>query len=416
MPEKRILILTSHAGYGHRSAANAIAAALGEVCAGACEVEIVNPLESDRVPSLLRSSEAYDKIVTELPGLYQLGYQATGAALPTTVIESAFTIALYETLRDLLQRTQPDAIVSTYPGYQAPLNAFFIISRRYIPLLTVVTDLATVHPIWFHKASDLTLVPTETVLKMAIEAGLRPDKVQITGIPVHPVFAREGCAAEAVRAELGWQPDLTTVLAVGSKRVKHMSGALHVINHSGLPVQLALVAGGDDELYRHFLSTEWHVPAYVYNFVENLPQMICAADCIICKAGGLIVTESLAGGRPLLLVDVLPGQEVGNAAFVIAGGAGELAQNSVEALEILCHWLLGGGALLAQRAANARRLGRPRAAYEVARLAWEAAERGPATRAARQIPGRSRLIAMLERYGIGIDRRVRGPETGEDEL
>ncbi len=190
-------------------------------------------------------------------------------------------------------------------------------------------------------------------------------------------LARENRTQSAVRAELGWQPDLTTVLAVGSKRVDHLSSILRALNHSGLPLQLVAVAGGDDELYHQFQSTEWHVPTHVYKFVDNMPTLMHAADCIICRAGGLIVTESLACGRPLLLVDALPGQEAGNADYVIQGGAGELGQDPIEGLEIICHWLDRDGELLAQRAHNAKCLGRLRAAYDTAELAWEAAARGP---------------------------------------
>jgi len=46
---KRVLILTADAGFGHRSAANGVAAALRELYGDDCAVEIVNPLEDDRV-------------------------------------------------------------------------------------------------------------------------------------------------------------------------------------------------------------------------------------------------------------------------------------------------------------------------------------------------------------------------------
>ncbi len=65
-----------------------------------------------------------------------------------------------------------------------------------------------------------------------------------------------------------------------------------------------------------------------------------AADAIICKAGGLIVTESLACGLPLLLVDILPGQEAGNAEMILQGGAGDIATTTMEVLETLSHWMI----------------------------------------------------------------------------
>jgi 1,2-diacylglycerol 3-beta-galactosyltransferase len=378
MKTKRILILTADAGFGHRSAAKAIAAALQEAHRDDCAVEVINPMEDERVLGILRNSGAdYDRIVQEMPGFYEFGYDLSDARLTSAMIDGALAVMLFNVMRDVVRRYQPDSIVAPYPLYQAPLGAVFAINGSRVPLLTVVTDMGPVHRIWFHEAADLCLVPTPAVRDQAIEYGLSPDRVRITGIPVHPDLASETRTQSAIRAELGWQPDLTTVLATGSKRVGHLSSILRALNHSGLPLQLAAVAGGDDELYQQFQSTEWHVPAHVYKFVDNMPTLMHAADCIICKAGGLIVTESLACGLPLLLVDALPGQEAGNADCVIQGGAGELGQGPVEGLEIIYHWLDRGGELLAQRARNAKRLGRPRAAFDIAELAWEAAARGP---------------------------------------
>jgi len=410
--KKRVLILTADAGFGHRSAANAISAALLERHGEQCQGEIVNPLDDDRLPNILRRQQAdYDRIVTELPEVYQLGYQLGEIRVTSSIAERALIVVLYETLRDHVRRCQPHAIVNTYPLYQAPLGAVFATTKNYIPLLTIVTDLATVHRLWFHSAIDHCLVPTDAVRDLALKAGISPEKIVITGIPVHPRLAQETRPPAALRAELGWRQELTTVLAVGSRRVKHLDEVLDLLNHSGLPIQLAVVAGGDERLYSQFQATEWHLPTHVYNFVQDLPTLMHAADLIICKAGGLIVTESLACGLPLLLIAVLPGQEVGNAEYVVRGGAGELAQKPVDALQILFHWLDRGGQLLAQRAENARRLGRPNAAYDVAELAWQAAERGPQTRAARSILGRSGLIKFLNRHAVpwqekrGLGRR-----------
>jgi 1,2-diacylglycerol 3-beta-galactosyltransferase len=404
---KRVLILTADAGFGHRSAANAIAAALRELHGHDCAVEIVNPLEDDRVPAFLRHSQAdYDRIVRDMPDLYRFGYEASDAAVPSMMVESALTVMLFEAMDDLVRRHQPDAIVTTYPLYQSPLSAVYTIRRRHIPLLTVVTDLATVHRLWFHETADLCLVPTQKVRDLALAHGLSASNVRIIGIPVHPDLARENRDPAVVRAELGWRSDLTTVLAVGSKRVGHLIEVLAVLNHSGLPLQLAIVAGGDDELYHQLESTEWHAVTHLYHFVRNMPTLMHAADCIICKAGGLIVTEALACGLPLLLIEVLPGQEAGNANYVIEGGAGELAQTPVAALEIIYHWLDRGQALLAERAQSARRLGRPRAAYKVAEQVWAAAERGPCDRAGHHIAVRSKLIKLLGRFGIPVERQA----------
>jgi 1,2-diacylglycerol 3-beta-galactosyltransferase len=384
---KHFLILTADAGYGHRSAANAIAAALLELHPTDCTLEIINPLLDKRVPSILRRSGTdYDRLVREMPGFYKFNYEMSDSGPTTVMIHNAVAAMLFEVIGDLIRHHQPDTIVSPYPLYQAPLAANDMLNQCDIPLLTVVTDLGPVHRLWFHKAADLCLVSTALVRQQAIDSGISPDKVVVTGIPVHPNLANEKRKPATIRNELGWLPDSITVLAVGSKRMKNLPGLLNVLNHSGLPIQLAIVAGGDDALYQQLQSIEWHIPTQLFNFVDNMPTLMHAADCIICKAGGLVVTESLACGLPILLTDYIEGQETSNVKYVVDGGAGELVCNPIEGLETLNHWLMEEGKLLTQHSLSSRALGCPRAAYAVAGLAWEAAMRGPQIWAERNLP------------------------------
>lgn len=370
---KRILILTADYGYGHRSAANAIATALKETYGPACRVDIVNPLDDPRAPAFLREDQShYDRLVREMPELYKLGYEVSELRVAGRLLNTSWTLMLFNALRSIVRKKKPDVIICTYLFYQGILSAVFALEKQRIPLLTVVTDLATVNRLWFHPAADLCLTPTQTVYDLALEAGLPAEKLRITGIPVRPELGKELPDRAALRAGLGWDPELFTVLAVGSKRVERLYESVRALNHSGLPLQLAVVTGGDEAQFQRFQDTEWHRPAYVYNYVSEMGSFMRAADCILGKAGGLTVAEALACGRPLILIDIIPGQETGNAEHVIAGEAGVLACEPVEVLEAACHMLEKDRQMYQRMAHNAHRLGRPQAAYEVARLAWEA--------------------------------------------
>jgi 1,2-diacylglycerol 3-beta-galactosyltransferase len=71
---KQILILTADYGYGHRSAANAIAEALQATYGQDCHVEIVNPLDDPGAPTFLRDDQKnYDRLVREMPDLVNWG-------------------------------------------------------------------------------------------------------------------------------------------------------------------------------------------------------------------------------------------------------------------------------------------------------------------------------------------------------
>jgi len=402
MPDqKRVLILTADAGFGHRSAANAIAEALQEIHGGECTCEIVNVLDDERTPGLLRDSQSdYDRIARDMPDVYKFGYDATDGNATAGLVERGLQAMLYEAMRRVVQVQRPDVIISTYPLYQAPLGAVFSLTKKFIPLVTVVTDLVTVHQIWFSPYPDLTVVPTEAVRNLAINAKVPAEQIEVIGIPVHPALSEETRDKATIRAELGWDHNLSTILIVGSKRSSLYVNVTHVLNHSGLPVQLIVATGGDEERYEELQKTEWHRPAHVYNFVKNMPTMMRAADVIICKAGGLTVTESLACGLPLMLTDVIPGQETGNAEYVVNGGAGEMIDAPLKALETVCHWLLNDGALLKERSANATKLGRPRAAYDIVERAWALMECGSIQKEAQQVLLVPRLIEMFNKFGV----------------
>jgi 1,2-diacylglycerol 3-beta-galactosyltransferase len=370
---KHILILTADFGFGHRSTANAIADALRETHSQDCNVEIINPLDDPRAPSFLREEEQnYDRVVREMPELYKLGYEISERPVAASLLETTWTLMLFNVLREIVREKQPDVIVCTYPFFQGILAAILTVEKHHIPLLTVVTDLAAVNKLWFHSVADLCLVPTQTVCDMALEAGLPPEKVKITGIPVRLELTKEHQDQTSIRLNLGWHPDLFTVLAVGSKRVEHLNESLRILNHSGFPLQLVIVTGGDEELFQRLQETEWHVETHLYNFVSEMGTFMHAADCILSKAGGLTVSEALACGLPMLLIDVIPGQETGNADYVVSGDAGVLAVDPVEVLEAMSHWLEKDGFRYNQQAQNACQLGHPQAAFDVADQIWDA--------------------------------------------
>lgn len=401
IPPRKILILTSSMGFGHRSAARALADALQALEGRAVEVSIADPFDQPTTPLLLKGrEESYDRIVRQWPELYKLGFEIADEPLPEVLIDSALSVLLFTTIQELLKQRQPDLVMVTFPQFLPPLQAVMRITETHIPIVTVITDLVSIHGSWFHHASDLLVTPTETAEKLAYQHGLKREKVVRIGIPVSPALAAETRSKAELRRLLGWEIEPITLLAVGSSRVSGLAPVLKLINHSGHPVQIIAVAGKDQPLYDELQGMEWHIPAQVIFYADNMSELLHAADALICKAGGLIVSEALACGLPLMLVDIIPGQEEGNADFVLQGAAGDLVDDSpIEALEILCHWLLNEGALLRERAANAAALGHPTAAAEIAALAYDLALKGRSRETTEQ-----RLMAelrgLLDRFEI----------------
>ena len=130
----------------------------------------------------------------------------------------------------------------------------------------------------------------------------------------------------------------------------------------------AVVAGRNEALRRALESRRWKNPAKVFGFVSDIERQMAAADLIVTKPGGLTSSESLALGRPLLIVDPIPGQEAANSDFLLERGAAVKAER-LEDVPFRLKSLLAGGRL---RAMSAKGAGAGPAALGRARL-----RRGP---------------------------------------
>lgn len=386
---KKALILTADAGFGHRAAANAIADALKRYPDPAIEPSIVNLLDDPSTPSWLRNTQSdFDKIVREIPKVYEVAYDQSDKAGPTTVANLGLAAFLYNALNKAIKDVQPDVIISTYPLYSGPIQAWYMRNeslirtrdgdqiinnskKKHLPFIHVITDLYSVHSIWFSYAPDRICTATDKVRMDAIQFGCRPGRVVTTGIPVRPDLTEIHADKTKLRSLYGLDPNLPLLLAVGSKRVSSMIDYLNVVNHSGFRLQIVMAAGGDDDLYHQMKEIEWHLPVKIYNYCNTLAELMLASDMILTKAGGLITSESLAAGLPMLLCDVLPGQEEGNAKVVEEGGAGRLLRTQLDLLEVLCHMLMDDGRKLKLMQQKAAKIGKPNAARDISKMAEE---------------------------------------------
>ena len=104
-------------------------------------------------------------------------------------------------------------------------------------------------------------------------------------------------------------------------------------------------------------------------------ELMAIADIVISKPGGLTTSEALAAGKPLFVLNPIPGQEAANSDFLLEHGAAAKA-NRVEDLPYRLEKLLGSSKL-SEMAAAARSLARPDAAVEICRAVIHRLDKSP---------------------------------------
>jgi len=112
------------------------------------------------------------------------------------------------------------------------------------------------------------------------------------------------------------------------------------------------------------------VPAKVYGFVNNMHELMDAADLVVTKPGGLTTMEVLAKGRPLALVAPIPGQEQRNAEYLLEEGAAVRLYDTADAAYYLRRWL-ADPVRMRRMSAAAQAIAKPFAAREIASMLVE---------------------------------------------
>src|SRR2546425_9639189 len=100
-----------------------------------------------------------------------------------------------------------------------------------------------------------------------------------------------------------------------------------------------------------------------------MDELMGLADLIITKPGGLTSSEAMAMGKPLFILNPIPGQEAANSDFLLERGAAAKV-NRVEDLPYRIEQLLGAKKL-PEMARAAKALGRPDAAQKICRAVLE---------------------------------------------
>jgi processive 1,2-diacylglycerol beta-glucosyltransferase len=89
-------------------------------------------------------------------------------------------------------------------------------------------------------------------------------------------------------------------------------------------------------------------------------EWMAVSDLLITKPGGLTSSEALAMGKPMFILNPIPGQEMANSDFLLERGAAAKA-NRTEDVPFRVKQLLGS-TKLRDMAAAARAIGHPDAA------------------------------------------------------
>jgi len=381
---QRILILMSMTGGGHRASALALQAAFERLYPERFVIDIIDLLADYTVWPMSKAPQIYAGIASHAPWLWGAAYSSqrtprlvhSGMAVPSR-------LSRYK-VRTALGQFQPDLIVSVHPLAQDLVLPALAdreeeareegVPWRHVPYVTVVTDLASVHPLWLHDGVDACYVASDDAVRAAMDAGIPAGQVHQLGLPIRLAFAEEYPPSAEMKRRLGLDTALPAALLMGGGDgigpVEEIAAALdEALAGSGNVAtgQLVVICGRNAELRSRLEARTWHIPARIEGFIEDMPGWMHASDCLVTKAGPGTIAEAFVCSLPILLSGFIPGQEEGNITYVLDHGAGAFEREPERIAAQVARWFGDAAPQRLSMAKTAHALARPQATFEIVR-------------------------------------------------
>ena len=389
----RVLIATVTAGGGHLAAA----AALEESWKNLRPQDVVQTVDVLEFASKLYRNiytETYVKIIAHAPELYALVFKKTDNHEQVRKMSSFRRTFARRTNKGFIRHLKlfkPDVVLCTH---YLPLEILCHPEDRdgCEPFtVCIVTDFEA-HAFWLEPPADFYCVAANETKESLIARGASRENVAVTGIPISAK-----CAAPIdplnVRKHYGLRDDLPTLLVLsGGFGMGPVAEILDQLDKTEADFQTLVVAGRNEELRAELAVKDYSHPTRVLGFVKNMHELMTVADLILTKPGGLTTSEALALGKPILILNPIPGQEAANSDFLLERGAAAKVNRSDD-IPFRLQQLLGSKKL-AEMARSAKSLGRPNAAKNVCQAVLARIEKESGKSKITELPVSQRKIAQ----------------------
>ncbi|PKA52649.1 putative monogalactosyldiacylglycerol synthase 3, chloroplastic [Apostasia shenzhenica] len=384
---KNILILMSDTGGGHRASAEAIRDAFRLEFGDEYKVFVKDVCKEHAGWPLNNMDRSY-KFMVKHVRLWKVAFHGTSPRWVHCFYLAALASFYAKKVEIGIKKYKPDIIISVHPLMQhIPLWVLkWQNLQKRVVFTTVITDLNTCHPTWFHADVNRCYCPSEEVAKRAAVDGLQPSQIRVFGLPIRPTFCRAIISKDNLRVELEMEPKLPAVLLMGGgegmgpvkKTAMALGESLYNESEGKAFGQLVVICGRNQSLRSTLQSFLWKIPVKIMGFETQMEKWMGACDCIITKAGPGTIAEALIRGLPIILNDFIPGQEVGNIPYVVDNGAGVFCGSSKETAKLVARWFCSDLIELKKMSECALNLAQPEAVFNIVKDIHELAqELGP---------------------------------------
>ncbi len=361
-----ILILTASFGEGHNAAARnlreALTAASPETPVTICDIYRDTYGWFNEL-----TKQAYLGLINHAPQVWKVAFDLLDHT-PLVEWQTKLHGVAASKLRRIIEESGASTLVSTFPGCNHLLDyAYRGRLKRPFRLVTIITDSISINSVWHRSCSEWFIVGNRATADVLIRAGVPEYKIRIDGFPVPRVFADLTRDKHPPGPGEKWR--ILYVVNSGHHLATGIARSLLDIDNIALTVTVGKHPTLGQELEK--LSHQTGKPITVLGWTPDMPRLMAESHVVVSKAGGATVQETLAAGTPMVITQVIPGQEEGNATLILDAHAGAFANTPPTISQTLRDAFADGGKGWREWREAVTSLSRPDAADRIADFVLE---------------------------------------------
>ncbi len=307
---KKILILYTSVGEGHKK----IAENIGAVLSADYEVDLVDTLHLEKGKLVDKGAGLYLWILNRAPWLWDFFYNNKLFLKLTLPLRVSVAGLRSKKALNLIRQKKYDIVLTTQVNPSA-IVSYLKKKKLFMGKFVIAFSDYHLHPYWVFKNADLFLANIKEQKEEMQGMGIPESKIAVCGITLKP---KQKFSLPQIKEKLKiGEEDMVVLFSGGSLGVYLKKAEIEKLR--GKNIKIIIVCGKNKKLFenmREYYSGSADVA--VFGYYNNMEELYAVADILVGKPGGLTVAECLRFRLPMQINACMPGQEKLNYKYLLS--------------------------------------------------------------------------------------------------
>ncbi len=315
-------------GGGHLAPAKAVAGYLEKYYSNDCSVILVDGLKEAPEYSRFIIEDGYRILQNNAKWSFEFLYAVNKLSVFAKYNSTLVSGRVVPYIKKQILAELPDKIVIFHFFLIKPVYAILKKLKLNIPVITVVTDPYSAHPVWFLNKKQKMVVFSEKVKEYALTQKIKPQNLEVFQFLLDEKFSTppDKNLIPPLKEKYLINNELKTILIVGGgDGIPRGSLILTKLIEASVKANIIIVCGKNQKLFKFASKIKLKKNVenlHVYGYVDFIYDLLNISDIVISKCGASTFMEILLSKKIPVITDYIWEQEKGNVDYLVENEMG----------------------------------------------------------------------------------------------